>query len=56
MWQSPAWTYRRPLGADAEFDDPVRQLRPVAAAVFLFGPPLLQSCDLAVDALQPEDV
>jgi hypothetical protein len=42
------------FGADAEFDDPVRGRRAVAAAVFLFGLPPLQGCDLVVDALYPQ--
>ncbi|MCT9110012.1 hypothetical protein ACFWD7_42565 [Streptomyces mirabilis] len=42
--------------ADAEFDDPVRLLRPVLPALFLFGFPLLKGGDLGVDALQPHGV
>lgn len=43
-----------PFGTDAEFDDPVRRLRAVAPATFLFGLPPLQVRDLAVDALHPQ--
>ncbi|MER5907507.1 hypothetical protein ABT150_46955 [Streptomyces mirabilis] len=39
--------------ADAEFDDPVRLVRPILPALFLFGFPLLEAGDLGVDALWP---
>jgi hypothetical protein len=42
--------------ADAEFDDPLRRRGPVAPALFLFGLPLEDGGDLAVDALQPHRV
>ncbi|MGX1274518.1 hypothetical protein RKD18_007712 [Streptomyces phaeoluteigriseus] len=43
----------RAAGADAEFDDPLRGLRPGASALLGFRLSLLQSCDLRVDAHQP---
>lgn len=42
------------VGADAEFDDPLRPLGPVAPAALLFGLPPLDGCDLPVDALHPQ--
>lgn len=42
------------VGADAEFDDPVRPLRPAALAALLLSLPPLDGCNLAVDALHPQ--
>jgi hypothetical protein len=46
------WT----AGADAEFGDPVRRPRPVAAAPFLLHLPFRDGGGLRVDALQPHGV
>ncbi|MEU5709991.1 MULTISPECIES: hypothetical protein [Streptomyces] len=46
----------RPADADTEFDDPVRWCRLRPPAAFLFGLPLHQLRDLAVDACQPHRV
>ncbi|MEV7816032.1 hypothetical protein AB0P05_35850 [Streptomyces flaveolus] len=48
--------YGRPGSADTEFDDPVRRCRLRPPTVLLFGLPLHQLRDLAVDARRPHRV
>jgi hypothetical protein len=45
-----------PVGADAEFHDPVRGARTVTSAAFLLGLSAPQVRDLAVDAFHPQGV
>jgi hypothetical protein len=44
----------RSAGADADFDDPLRRLRPVLPPVFLLCLAAFQQGDLRVDAAQPQ--
>ncbi|MFJ3310331.1 hypothetical protein ACIPSA_46550 [Streptomyces sp. NPDC086549] len=46
----------RATDADTQFHDPLRRLGPMEPAVFFLGLPLLQGCDLGVDAPQPHGV
>ncbi|MFD7392297.1 hypothetical protein ACFV46_27915 [Streptomyces sp. NPDC059852] len=45
-----------PVGADAEFDDPLRGPGTAPPAALLLGLPPLQGGDLGVDALDPQGV